>query len=179
MRKILLTILFIATFSNPSNIKADSVNAILKADINYLRKVAIERETERRIMLIKAIIQIESNGRVAAYNPSEDAVGVLQVRPIMLREINRVVGYEKYKLSDRWDKMKSIAMFIDYQNYRNPNWDYELAARTWNGGHTGDTKYATISYWMKVKREIKKLEDGNNLQHINPCIYVLSVNVGR
>ena len=61
--------------------------------------------------LIKAIMYVESRGNTKAHNISEDAVGCLQIRPIMLKEVNRLLGYNKYKLKDRWSKLKSIEMF--------------------------------------------------------------------
>ena len=61
--------------------------------------------------LIDAIMYVESRGDSMAYNRGEDAVGVLQIRPIMLREVNRLLGYDRYNLKDRWSKAKSIEMF--------------------------------------------------------------------
>ena len=40
--------------------------------------------------LIEAIIYVESRGDIKEHNISEDAVGCLQIRPIMLREVNRL-----------------------------------------------------------------------------------------
>ena len=103
--------------------------------------------------LIDAIMYVESRGDSMAYNKREDAVGVLQIRPIMLREVNRLLGYNKYTLNDRWSKAKSIEMFeIIRQNTPNPT--DEILARNWNGGWKGYKKKSTIKYWDKVRKEL-------------------------
>jgi len=103
--------------------------------------------------LIDAIIYVESRGDTNAHNISEDAVGCLQIRPIMLREVNRLLGYNKYKLADRWDKEKSIEMFnVIKEHTTNPT--NEKLARNWNGGWSGYKKQSTLKYWHKVKEQL-------------------------
>ena len=106
--------------------------------------------------LIAAIIQVESGGDTLAYNSKEDAVGCLQIRPIMVREVNRLVGKDSFTLSDRWSKVKSIQMFnILRSNIKEAT--NEKIARTWNGGYNGHKKQSTIKYWQKVKKQFNKL----------------------
>ena len=103
--------------------------------------------------LIDAIIYVESRGNTKAHNIKEDAVGCLQIRPIMLREVNRLLGYNKYKLADRWSKAKSIEMFnVIKQHTTNPT--NEKLARNWNGGWNGYKKKSTLKYWYKVKEQL-------------------------
>jgi len=103
--------------------------------------------------LVNAIIHVESRGDIHAHNVSEDAVGVLQIRPIMVKEVNRVLGFDKYTLIDRWDKQKSIEMFnVIRQNTPNPT--NEKIARNWNGGPKGYKKNSTLKYWQKVKKQL-------------------------
>lgn len=103
--------------------------------------------------LIDAIIYVESRGNTKAHNIKEDAVGCLQIRPIMLREVNRLLGFNKYKLSDRWSKAKSIEMFnVIKDNTINPT--NEKLARNWNGGWNGYKKQSTLKYWYKVKEQL-------------------------
>ena len=103
--------------------------------------------------LIEAIIYVESRGDIKAHNISEDAVGCLQIRPIMLREVNRLLGYNKYKLADRWNKAKSIEMFNVIKDHTtNPT--NEKLARNWNGGWNGYKKQSTLKYWHKVKQQL-------------------------
>ena len=103
--------------------------------------------------LIDAIIYVESRGDTTAHNIREDAVGCLQIRPIMLREVNRLLGFDKYKLADRWSKQKSIDMFeVIKQHTKNPT--DEKLARNWNGGWNGYKKQSTLKYWHKVKEQL-------------------------
>jgi len=104
--------------------------------------------------LIAAIIQVESGGDTLAYNSKEDAVGCLQIRPIMVTEINRLLGKDSFTLSDRWSKVKSIQMFnILRSNIKEAS--NEKIARVWNGGYNGHKKQSTIKYWNKVRKNIK------------------------
>lgn len=101
--------------------------------------------------LVDAIIYVESRGDSMAHNKREDAVGVLQIRPIMLREVNRLLGYDKYTLKDRWSKAKSIEMFEVIREHTTNPTDEKLA-RNWNGGWNGYKKQSTLKYWNKVKK---------------------------
>ena len=103
--------------------------------------------------LIAAIIQVESGGDTLAYNSKEDAVGCLQIRPIMVREVNRLVGKDSFKLKDRWSKAKSIQMFNILRSHLKGATDEQIA-RTWNGGYNGHKKQSTIKYWKKVRKNI-------------------------
>ena len=101
--------------------------------------------------LIAAIIQVESGGDTLAYNSKEDAVGCLQIRPIMVREINRLLGKDSFKLKDRWSKAKSIQMFNILRSHLKGASDEQIA-RTWNGGYNGKNIPQTLQYWNKVKK---------------------------
>jgi len=101
--------------------------------------------------LIDAIIEVESGGDTLAYNSKEDAVGCLQIRPIMVREVNRLLGEDKYTLKDRWNKAKSIEMFNVIRSHLKGATDEQIA-RTWNGGYNGKNNPKTLVYWNKVKK---------------------------
>ena len=103
--------------------------------------------------LVEAIIQVESRGNDSAYNPKEDAVGCMQIRPIMVREVNRLIGKDSFNLDDRWDRDKSIGMFYVIKAHTKNPTDEKLA-RNWNGGWSGYKKRSTLKYWEKVKREL-------------------------
>ena len=116
--------------------------------------VLIEQKAEIRDVLIEAIIEVESGNDTLAYNSKEDAVGCLQIRPIMVREVNRLVGKDSFTLSDRWSKVKSIQMFnVLRSNIKEAS--NEKIARVWNGGYNGHKKQSTIKYWQKVKKQFK------------------------
>jgi len=108
--------------------------------------------------VVEAMIQVESAGKDSAYNVSEDAVGCLQIRPIMVREVNRILRKQgdtlRYRLKDRWNREKSLEMFHVWREYHHPNSTDEVIARNWNGGPRGYKKQSTTRYWEKVQREL-------------------------
>ena len=110
--------------------------------------------------LIQAMILVESEGNDSAYHKREKAAGCLQIRPIMVREVNRILGIQKseleYTLEDRWSREKSIEMFHIVNGYHNKNSTYEEIARAWNGGPNWIKKSLTKRYWKRVQRELKK-----------------------
>ena len=103
--------------------------------------------------LLAAVIHVESRGDANAHNVGEDAVGVLQIRPIMVKEVNRILRFDKYTLQDRWDKQKSIEMFNVIRQHT-PNPTNEKIARNWNGGPNGYRKKSTLKYWQKVQQQL-------------------------
>ena len=117
-------------------------------------------------VLVYAMIQVESGGKedmVGDKNLRVPSIGVLQIRPIMVREVNRVLKKQKikkkYNLKDRFSRKKSIEMFYIWKDYHHECDTDEVIARCWNGGPRGWKKEATEWYWTKVKREIKKLKN--------------------
>jgi hypothetical protein len=122
----------------------------------------IEVEVIQQPDIVKALIQIESSGRDNAHNISEDAVGCLQIRPIMVREVNRILrkhgGTFRFKLEDRWDREKSIEMFHIWREHHHPDSDDETISSCWNGGGKGPKKESTLHYWRKVKNKLNELK---------------------
>ena len=101
-------------------IKIESVTA----DSSYVSK---DRELT---LLIEAMIWVESRGNDSAYCKKEEAVGCLQIRPIMLLECNRILELKKiskrYALPDRWHRDKSIEMFYVVNQYYNKTNSHEV-----------------------------------------------------
>ena len=110
--------------------------------------------------LIQAMIMVESEGNDSAYHKGEKAAGCLQIRPIMVREVNRILKIQKseleYTLEDRWSREKSIEMFHIVNSYHNKNSTYEEIARAWNGGPKWIKKSLTKRYWKRVQKQLKK-----------------------
>jgi hypothetical protein len=107
---------------------------------------------------LQAIIWCESSDGANRYNPGEtEAVGLLQIHPIMVRDVNRILGFEKYQLSDRLSDKKSIEMFEVFQRHYNPSMNFERMAKTWCGGPSGMKKSSTLSYYNKA---LKLLNNG-------------------
>ncbi len=119
----------------------------------------IPKPVDTLALLLDAMIQVESRGNDSAYAKSENAVGCLQIRPVMVREVNRFLkklGKEKrYTLEDRWSRDKSLEMFNIWYRYRHDDSSLEVIARSWNGGPRGPKKKSTLYYWSKVQKEYK------------------------
>lgn len=111
--------------------------------------------------LITAMIWVESRGDNKAYCKREEAAGCLQIRPIMLAEVNRICALTDNGLSyahdDRWDREMSVAMFHIWRKYHHRGDTLEKIARNWNGGPDGYVDHRTKRYWKKVKKQLKKL----------------------
>ena len=102
--------------------------------------------------LISSIIHIESRGNKNAINKKGDCVGILQITPILVKDCNRIVGYKKYNLNDRYNVEKSIEMFNIIQEHYNKEKNLEKAIRLWNGGSNFSVK-KTEKYFKKVLKE--------------------------
>lgn len=118
--------------------------------------------------LVSALILVESRGNDSAIGDrhlvGNEAIGALQIRPIMVREVNRILKIQKsdkrYKLKDRFDREKTIEMFMIWKNFHHKDSDFEKIARNWNGGPSGYKKSRTEKYWVKVQKEL----DGTTLR---------------
>lgn len=103
--------------------------------------------------LISAMIMVESRGNDSAYCAREDAAGCLQIRPVMVAEVNRILKREAYTLQDRWNRQKSVEMLRVFSKYYKLE-SFEDIARCWNGGPRGNTYASTNRYWNKVQNEM-------------------------
>jgi len=107
--------------------------------------------------LLSAMIFVESSNDDLAYNPNEDAVGCLQIRKCMVKDVNRILRRQKSDLNfsydDRWNRHKSIKMFDIYCKHYGLT-TAEQMARCWNGGPRGMQNEMTAGYWKKVKSQL-------------------------
>jgi hypothetical protein len=101
--------------------------------------------------LIYKMIEVESTGNDSAVNHRTNAVGCLQIRPIMVRDVNRIMSEECYTLSDRYSRSRSIEMFHIWREHYHLKSSLEKIARCWNGGGRGHIMNATKRYWEKIK----------------------------
>lgn len=107
-------------------------------------------------ILICAMMMVESGNNPINNNPSEDAVGVLQIRPIFLEDCNRIVGYARWVPEDRYSVVESIQMTEVYWEHYCKDMSPEQKARCFNGGPDGWKEECTLPYWEKVNKQIKK-----------------------
>ena len=114
--------------------------------------------------LVTALIFVESRGNDSAIGDrhlvGKEAVGALQIRPIMVREVNRILRIQKidkrFILKDRYSRAKTIEMFYIWKNYHHKDADFETIARNWNGGPKGYKRNSTLKYWNKVEQQLNK-----------------------
>ena len=113
--------------------------------------------------LLNALIFVESRGienAVGDKHLGKPSVGVLQIRPIMVAEINRILRKQKvekrFKLKDRFSREKSIEMFMIWKNYYHRDNNFEAIARSWNGGPRWRKIKRTEKYWSKVEKQLNE-----------------------
>lgn len=154
MRSLFLSALFIPTMLSPSQPKVDLTQRVVE------EKVIVEKRPIEP--LVNALITVESQGNPHAIGDTHldaPSIGLLQIRPIMVREVNRILKLKgadhKYKLSDRKDSTKSVEMFYIWYEFHHKDDDFETIARSWNGGSNGPKLKATEHYWNKVKIELE------------------------
>lgn len=160
MNKLLIATIAISLVMPKSN----TSNAIHKsAPTDEQVKVTIEPSWED---LINAIIYVESRGNDSAIGDGGKAVGCLQIHPICVREVNRILRKRKsnvrYSLQDRYNRVKSVQIFSIITEHHWKCCEYvtfmeyaEIVSRKWNGGPRGDKKKATLKYWYKVEKHLQ------------------------
>jgi len=121
---------------------------------NVLEEIIVTPDYEWEA-LVQAILEVESGDGDYVVGDGGRAIGHFQIHKIMVKEVNRLLGSNVYKYTDRNDSIKSREMFEIYQNYWNPDKDPEVAARSWNGGSGWYTKkHKTDNYWNKVQTKL-------------------------
>lgn len=105
--------------------------------------------------LIKAIEQVESCGRIDAVGDNGKAVGCLQIHKIMVDDINRIVGKDKYTYQDRLNRQKSYEMAEIYFTHYCKNMTDDETIACWNAGPKGN-KYLKTN--KNVQNYVKKVE---------------------
>ena len=85
--------------------------------------------------MLYAFEKVESDFDCDTVN-SCNAGGILQIRPEMIEECNRITKLLKmpflFVLDDRLNKVKSEQIWRIVQNYHNPGYDLKRAAKIWN-----------------------------------------------
>jgi hypothetical protein len=101
----------------------------------------------------------------------EDAVGIVQIRPACLDDVNRIAALRgldvRFRPHDRYDPHKSRRMWELYlshygQEYRRATGEHptdEIYARIWNGGPIGWRKRNTRPYWRRIIRAMREIAE--------------------
>ena len=158
MKKVVLLGL-LPLFINSGNVKTLEVSyeeAIIELKPKNIQPIIKDGD------LLTALIFVESRGNDSAIGDrhlvGNEAVGALQIRPIMVREVNRILKIqgktERFDLKDRFDRQQSIRMFMVWKNYHHKDSEPEVIARNWNGGPKGYKVSRTEKYWLKVQKQL-------------------------
>ena len=97
-----------------------------------------------------ALILTESQMDSLAVGKSND-LGILQITPIFVDEVNRLVGKDLFTHQDALSPEKSLQMLAIYQEHKNPSHDTDKAIQLHNpkGGY---------AYARKVKKNIARVK---------------------
>jgi len=165
MKKLLVILspLFISGVQTPHQ----SQNTLIGEEIIRLEpKQAQTITVEQPVIndLVQALIFVESRGKDSAIGDThldQPSVGVLQIRPIMVREVNRICkridSHQRFTLKDRFDREKSIHMFLIWKEFHHKDSDFEAIARSWNGGPRWRKIKRTEKYWAKVEQQLNNI----------------------
>lgn len=113
-----------------------------------------------QVGVMRAIEIVESGCDPLAIGDGGEAVGILQIHPIMVEDVNRILelnrdtSTERFTIHDRTSRERSEEMFRIYTSHYTPDWDPEKVARRWNGGPRGDRRSSTLRYWHRVQKEL-------------------------
>lgn len=94
--------------------------------------IDLTEDWEACYKLAYAFAVVESNNNPHAVNHHENAVGLLQIRPIMIKQANQIVGEDIYELTDREDSLVSLGIFHTIMSELNPTLDVDKAIDIWN-----------------------------------------------
>ena len=158
MKKVIILSLIPALISTGTvePIEVCYEETILELEPKNIQMAISERD------LVSALILVESRGNDSAIGDRHivggEAVGALQIRPIMVKEVNRILRIQKsdrrFTLKDRFDREKTLEMFYIWKNYHHKNSSPEKIARNWNGGPRGYKNPRTEKYWNKVEKQL-------------------------
>lgn len=113
-----------------------------------------------------AMIKTESEFNQYAKGSSND-LGIFQITPIYVAEVNRLLGKRLYNPSDAYSIEKSLEMFTVIQNKHNPDFDIEKAIKIHNpgGNAIGYSKkiYSNIAFIKQMEQIRKELVLFNNI----------------
>lgn len=108
-------------------------------------------------LLEMAIMMTESDFNADAVGKTND-VGILQITPTYVKEVNRLMDTTKFTHTDAFDVMKSLEMFNTIQNIKNPEHDIDKAIYLHNpkGNAIGYEERVLRNYRWLVRQEVAR-----------------------
>lgn len=137
-----------------SSCEINSYQPVQNEETNVLKqeiKKEIKKEPSEWDIFVEALIQVESEGKADAVGKTND-VGILQITPIYVKDVNRILGEEKYDLSCRTDTEKSLEMFEILQGHYNPSKSIDKAIKLHN-------PRAGQSYRIKIMNKMELIKE--------------------
>lgn len=112
--------------------------------------------------VIDTLAKVESDGRTKVIGDNGQAVGLLQIHPIMVDECNRLAGSKKFTLADRFNAKKSRYMATIYLSHQINRYkrlegvypDELLLANSWNMGSIFAKQNLKYRVRYRTKKEI-------------------------
>lgn len=98
---------------------------------NHFKEYASQPIKNQWDLFVLALIEVESENDPFAVGSYND-VGILQITPIYVKDVNRILGEDRYSLDHRTDIAKSLEMFEIMQVHYNPERDIERAIKLHN-----------------------------------------------
>ena len=113
-------------------------------------------------VLLPVFAKVESNNNPNAVGDKGNAVGIYQIWPSYVEDVNRI-SKRSYTLEDRKDAKKSKEMVEIYLTHYGRRVErltgrkatLEDLARIHNGGPNGFKKDCTKKYWSRCKKHLK------------------------
>ena len=122
---------FVTADVRGSSVSVESEGAVEDVvDGQIICPPAIAQVSEWEI-LTQALIRVESRGDTLAVGKTRD-LGALQITPIYVEDVNRILGEERYTLEDRKSLKKSVEMFNVLQGHYNSEQDIAKAIHLHN-----------------------------------------------
>jgi soluble lytic murein transglycosylase-like protein len=116
-------------------------------------------------LLLSALIQVESGGNDHAKGHHGE-LGALQIKSIMVRDINRIMGTD-YSHAQVTNRAISIFIAESYFAHYGRNLSDESLARLWQGGPKALKRSSTRAYGRRVMRKLDSLENSMREQTEN------------
>lgn len=131
MKKKILHILFAVSLMANLAFFADAVFGHEKSSEPTVAEQVQTAPADDWQTFIAALSWVESRHDNNAVS-SKQAVGYLQITPILVEDANRILGQETFSLEGRRDREESIHLFNVIQDHYNPEHDLHLALKIWN-----------------------------------------------
>ena len=109
--------------------------------------------------LLMAVSTVESGNNDRAYNSTEHAAGRYQIRPIYLKDVNRICrlrGLPCFSAEDRYNPAMSRQIVLIYWRHYAKTWTIDELCTLHNAGPTANMD-CTRKYRHKVKIVYKSL----------------------